>query len=47
MIRFDRVSYRYPEAASPTFAGLDWSVAPGAFVLVAGQSGAGVPCYAA
>jgi energy-coupling factor transport system ATP-binding protein len=41
MIRLDGVTYRYPEAAGDTLRGLDWSVAPGEFVLVAGRSGSG------
>ena len=36
-----RVTYTYPEAATPALRGLDWSVAPGEFVTITGPSGSG------
>jgi energy-coupling factor transporter ATP-binding protein EcfA2 len=37
----ERVSYRYPDAASPALRGLDLRVEPGEFVVLAGGSGSG------
>jgi energy-coupling factor transport system ATP-binding protein len=41
MIRFERVSYTYPEAASPILRDLDLHIGEGEFVLVVGASGSG------
>ena len=41
MIRFEGVSYTYPEAPSPVFADVSFEVGDGEFVLVVGRSGAG------
>ena len=40
-IVFAGVTYRYPGAALPALTGVDWTVAAGEFVLVAGPSGGG------
>ncbi len=41
MIRFERVSYRYPGQCRPALAGIDLTVDPGDFLVVTGPSGAG------
>jgi len=41
MIRFEGVSYTYPEAPGPVFADVSFEVGDGEFVLVVGRSGAG------
>lgn len=41
MIRFDRVSVTYPDAPSPTIAGVDLDIAEGEFCLVVGRTGSG------
>lgn len=40
-VRFEAVSYRYPQQAEPTLQGVDWRVEEGEFVVVAGPSGSG------
>ena len=37
----ERVSYRYPGAAAPALREIDLCVAPGEFVVIAGESGSG------
>ncbi len=39
--RLSNLSYRYPDAVRPAIAGVDWTVAAGSFVLIAGPSGSG------
>ena len=41
MITFDRLSFRYPEAAQPALSDVSFSVAEGDFAVVVGPSGAG------
>jgi energy-coupling factor transport system ATP-binding protein len=41
MIRFDRVTYRYPNTDRPVLSDVTLEIAEGEFVLVAGPSGAG------
>lgn len=41
MIRFERVSYTYPEATAPILRDLNLQIASGEFVLVVGASGSG------
>ena len=40
-IRFRDVTVRYPPAAAPALAGIDFRIAPGEFVALVGASGAG------
>lgn len=40
-IRFDRVSYRYPNRDEAALEGVDWRLPEGAFAVVAGPSGSG------
>ncbi len=40
-VRFEGVSYRYPQQIEPTLHDVDWRVAEGEFVVVAGPSGSG------
>jgi energy-coupling factor transporter ATP-binding protein EcfA2 len=41
MIQFQRLTYRYPDAASPVLQGLTLEIEEGEFILVIGPSGAG------
>ena len=41
VLRFDGVSYRYPGAASPSLDDVNFDVAPGEFVVLAGASAGG------
>jgi energy-coupling factor transport system ATP-binding protein len=41
MIRFDRVTFTYPEAADPTLRDVELTVAEGELCLVVGQTGSG------
>ncbi len=41
MIRFDQVTYRYPDAEAPVLRDLSFHIEEGEFVLVVGPSGAG------
>lgn len=41
MIRYDDVSYWYPRRATPALTSVNWQVAAGEFVLMAGPSGSG------
>lgn len=40
-VRFDAVTYRYPERAGPALREIDWRVEEGEFVVVTGPSGSG------
>jgi energy-coupling factor transporter ATP-binding protein EcfA2 len=40
-LALERVSYRYPGAAAPALRDIDLCVAPGEFVVLAGESGSG------
>ena len=41
MIRLDRVTVTYPDAAQPTLRDVDLTIAEGELVLVSGRTGAG------
>ena len=40
-LRFDAVSFRYPDANRPALSGVDVSIAEGTFALAVGPTGAG------
>ena len=41
MIRFNDVTFQYPEAACPAISAIDWQAASGSFTVVTGPSGSG------